>query len=138
MDAEPGGGDLRGVTRDSSMDLASHHWSIWTDLKSGRRRSGAEISARSVEAAGRFRAHGPQTFLIWQVMSTSRNQGSLPPFLGATLSWPADKDKIAALLAAILALEPKKTYSMDAYELDSDNGVVLRACTPIQRSARKP
>ena len=27
MDAEPGGGDLRGVTRDSSMDLASHHWS---------------------------------------------------------------------------------------------------------------
>ena len=55
MDAEPGGGDLRGVTRDSSMDLASHHWSIWTDLKSGRRRSGAEISAGSVEAAGRFR-----------------------------------------------------------------------------------
>ena len=37
------------------MDLASHHWSIWTDLKSGRLRSGAEISARSVEAAGRFR-----------------------------------------------------------------------------------
>ena len=55
MDAEPGGGDLRGVTRDSSMDLASHHWSTWADLKSGRRRSGAEISARSVEAAGRFR-----------------------------------------------------------------------------------
>ena len=55
MDAEPGGGDLRGVTRDSSMDLASHHWSIWADLKSGRRRSGAEISAGSVEAAGRFR-----------------------------------------------------------------------------------
>ena len=50
MDAEPGGGDLRGVTRDSSMDLASHHWSTWTDLKSGRRRSGAEISAGSVEA----------------------------------------------------------------------------------------
>ena len=37
------------------MDLASHHWSIWTDLESGRRRSGAEISAGSVEAAGRFR-----------------------------------------------------------------------------------
>ena len=37
------------------MDLASHHWSIWADLKSGRRRSGAEISAGSVEAAGRFR-----------------------------------------------------------------------------------
>ena len=37
------------------MDLASHHWSIWVDLKSGRRRSGAEISAGSVEAAGRFR-----------------------------------------------------------------------------------
>ena len=55
MDAEPGGGDLRGVTRDSSMDLASHHWSTWADLKSGRRRSGAEISAGSVEAAGRFR-----------------------------------------------------------------------------------
>ena len=46
---------MRGVTRDSSMDLASHHWSIWTDLNSGRRRSGAEISARSAEAAGRFR-----------------------------------------------------------------------------------
>ena len=38
-----GGGDLWGVTRDSSMDLASHHWSTWVDLELGRRRSEAEI-----------------------------------------------------------------------------------------------
>lgn len=56
-------------------------------------------------------AHGPLTFLIWQVMSTRAYDRKSP------YSWPADKSKIELLLIAILELNPRKKVIYNPKEL---------------------
>ena len=56
-------------------------------------------------------AHGPLTFLIWQVMSTRAYDRE------SRYSWPRDKVKLVGLLAAILELNPTKKVIYDPKKL---------------------